>query len=74
MDERYQKLARSGKEVSTAMRPVAIHPAWVIHERKLGTLMRKARSATFENPSAPGPSAGRMPSLIDGDYGDEDKG
>lgn len=68
LDERYQKLARRGNEVMTVVMPLAAHLAWVIQERKLGTLTRRMRSATLENPSAPGPSAGSIPSLIEGDY------
>ena len=37
-------------------------------ENKQCTLTRRVRRARLENPSAPGPSAGRTPSLMVGDY------
>ena len=68
MDDRYQNPARSGNDVTTAMRAVATHPPFNNHERRIGTLMSRRKRAALENPSAPGPSAGRTPSLIEGDF------
>jgi len=33
-----------------------------------GVIVSREKRERFENPSLPGPSAGRIPELIDGDY------
>jgi hypothetical protein len=66
-EERYQKLARSGKKVTVALRMANGKVRLSIQENKAGTLIKSVRRARLENSSAPGPSAGRTPSLIEGD-------
>lgn len=68
VDEKYQNPARRGNDVRTATRAVVTHPFPELHLYRVGTPMRRARRARLENPSAPGPSAGRTPSFIEGDY------
>jgi len=66
-EEKYQKLVRSGKKDKNAVRPVSSQLRLSDQESKQGTLIKMARRPKLENPSAPGPSAGRTPSLIEGD-------
>jgi hypothetical protein len=66
-EKKYQKLARSGKEVRAAIRPMSSQLALSSQESKQGTLINRAIRARLEKPSPPGPSAGRTPSFIEGD-------
>jgi len=66
MEEKYQKLTRSGGAVRRVSRRVMSQPRCKKRERR-GGVLRRVKRARFENPSAPGPSAGRTPSLMEGD-------
>jgi hypothetical protein len=66
-EDKYQKVARIGKNVIMVVRLVLDHVSLSTKESEQGTLIRSATRARLENRSAPGPSAGSTPSLIDGD-------
>lgn len=67
LEERYQKVARRGKNRSIKSKAVIIHPPLMVQEIRHGTVARRVTRPRLEKWSPEGPSAGSGPVLIEGD-------